>query len=473
MRKIINHRQQNPKINKSRKLDPFVDRMIRGLIILIFVFSFTSSFLLILPFSNRLEKSLINTFSQVSETQEKLFEYKILKEIEIAKSISNRSAIKDAINEYKNNEINFEELKTYTQDKYYEGSQSIDSILKAIRIVDDKIIGEYTHENAKYLNIDEFRLDASHCIFYQDSIPHLYVSSEIIIDGEVVGYDEIIFELQDHLSDIANENVVSRLINNDLKETIIKEGKIIEETEEYLIIYRDKKYYKIYQNDQDINFATRINRSQLLKERDLFVRRLISVNVLSFVVALVIIYEYLVRIALDEIKIGKDELSNAISLVNTDPLTNLYSRRFIEELLSDLFNNYQRSNESPTIIMIDIDDLKVINDKLGHNFGDYAIRSIADALNTSIGQNAYIGRLGCDEFLGVFISNSKEEASLKIDEIKKAVSKIEINLEDTSTILNISIGMTRFEKNDLSIYDSINRADILMYQDKRNKYNGN
>ena len=106
--------------------------------------------------------------------------------------------------------------------------------------------------------------------------------------------------------------------------TIIKEGKIIEETEEYLIIYRDKKYYKIYQNDQDINFATRINRSQLLKERDLFVRRLISVNVLSFVVALVIIYEYLVRIALDEIKIGKDELSNAISLVNKNSSRNQY-----------------------------------------------------------------------------------------------------------------------------------------------------
>ena len=149
-------------------------------------------------------------------------------------------------------------------------------------------------------------------------------------------------------------------------------------------------------------------------------------------------------------------------LAYTDSMTELQNRNAYEEKLKKL--RKPSSNISRiTVIVIDINGLKEINDSYGHFSGDDAIKTVARALKDTLGEKADIYRIGGDEFVCISESNILPY----ISQFKDTISFID---REKLYKLAVSIGYSRFhEKYSKVIDDIICRADEKMYKDKKSK----
>lgn len=149
-------------------------------------------------------------------------------------------------------------------------------------------------------------------------------------------------------------------------------------------------------------------------------------------------------------------------LAYTDSMTEVQNRNAYEERLKKL--RKPNANISRiTVIVVDVNGLKEINDSYGHFSGDDAIKTVAKALRDTIGLKADIFRIGGDEFVCISESNVLPYISQFKDTIYF------INNEKLYN-LSVSIGYSRFhEKYSKVIDDIICRADEKMYKDKKSK----
>lgn len=159
---------------------------------------------------------------------------------------------------------------------------------------------------------------------------------------------------------------------------------------------------------------------------------------------------------------SKSELLHAISI--RDELTGLYNRRGFMQLAAEA-QRRDASGAPSALFFADLNGMKVINDKLGHDMGDHAIRAAAKALSEVFGPDALIARLGGDEF-AVFVSHadaaSMQSASARLEEAVQA-----INASSTTRYrLSISMGVaTNPPHKDIAAL--MQAADAAMYEAKR------
>lgn len=148
-----------------------------------------------------------------------------------------------------------------------------------------------------------------------------------------------------------------------------------------------------------------------------------------------------------------------------DFLTGFYNRHYLEHCLNELDVT---SNFPISIISIDLNDLKQVNDTYGHHMGDYYIKQVA-AVVQSIMPTEYIFRMGGDEFL-VFLPQTNLERTL---EYRKAIYTAigQMRIEDFKP--SIAYGFEIRTSLDMSIYEAIKQADHYMYSNKSNVKNGN
>lgn len=145
-----------------------------------------------------------------------------------------------------------------------------------------------------------------------------------------------------------------------------------------------------------------------------------------------------------------------------ESLTNLYNRRSFEEKIAELIKNGQDG----CIMMVDIDDFKLINDSKGHVIGDKILLELAKFFKELIKDKGFVGRLGGDEF-GFFLEGLKnqEEKLVLQEELSKGVNKIGENF-NLDPKLTVSIGITCLTKNVKSFIDIYQVVDKLMYSNK-------
>ena len=201
------------------------------------------------------------------------------------------------------------------------------------------------------------------------------------------------------------------------------------------------------------------------------IKSLILFTLLPVVSAGVQSYDY--GIILGQVGFTLSELliyfNNQKKEANYDELTGVYNRRAFNKRANKIFY----SNKSMFLMLMDVDDFKIINDKYGHLEGDKALIQIADILNMAINntnKNYSLARYGGDEFVIVGnVQNKNEVAQLiaKIEEEEKKYNK------ETNNKYNIklSIGCALQNDNHTSVEDLIKEADNLMYAKKRKKKN--
>ncbi len=148
-----------------------------------------------------------------------------------------------------------------------------------------------------------------------------------------------------------------------------------------------------------------------------------------------------------------------------DYLTGLYNRMMIKELIE---NELFKSNASGAFLMLDLDNLKRINDFYGHDAGDMAIKTFAGALNKHFGNDSIIGRLGGDEFVA-YVKRFKDEKALKARIRDFAVSLNQYSTGNMKIRCSIGVSVVRSGNKDFNIL--YKQADEAMYYAKKNGKN--
>lgn len=159
-------------------------------------------------------------------------------------------------------------------------------------------------------------------------------------------------------------------------------------------------------------------------------------------------------------------LKKAVWESNYDTLTAIFSRRYGENYIPTLFDEYVGGTVSPAIFLIDIDFLKYINDTYGHDTGDLVIVHVADSIKASIRNEDMLFRWGGDEFVGIIDGLREEHIAPFAEKILKAVSGVNVDAGDTRISAAISIGVSYFQSGDTEYTQAIKRADIAMYRSK-------
>lgn len=152
-------------------------------------------------------------------------------------------------------------------------------------------------------------------------------------------------------------------------------------------------------------------------------------------------------------------------LAVTDPLTALSNRHKLQEVLLGELERASRYNRPLSIIMIDMDELKAINDSFGHPAGDEALKKVSKVITQSIRKVDLAARYGGDEFVIVLPEADTSVAASVAQRIHQEVTKLKIE----SIMLSISLGVASWNKTYTTPELFIEAADRAMYQAKRSE----
>lgn len=172
--------------------------------------------------------------------------------------------------------------------------------------------------------------------------------------------------------------------------------------------------------------------------------------------------------------ISKNTLEGLVKNIETslyrDELTGLYTKRIIYEKLEKLIslNTYPIS-----LIILDIDLFKSINDNYGHIIGDKVLKFFANTINSCIkNENHYLGRFGGEEFIIVLANSNMEESSILAEKIRKKVENSTYDENNLNIKLTCSLGGYTIKNNDnISIENFIHLADKNLYVAKNSGRN--
>ncbi len=152
----------------------------------------------------------------------------------------------------------------------------------------------------------------------------------------------------------------------------------------------------------------------------------------------------------------------------TDGMTGLYNRRYFEEFIRKEAVRANRQNQKFSIIGIDLDHLKKINDVFGHNYGDLAIKTISEVLRNNCRSIDVAARMGGEEFNLILPGVDSQGGLVVAERIRKAIEVIE--LEKIGKI-TASLGVATYFEHSEDIDELLELVDIAMYESKRNGRN--
>ncbi|WP_333570594.1 GGDEF domain-containing protein [Thermodesulfobacterium commune] len=158
------------------------------------------------------------------------------------------------------------------------------------------------------------------------------------------------------------------------------------------------------------------------------------------------------------------QLLNALTTVkkimNTDPLTGVFNRRAINKIIHREISFALRHKLPLSIVMVDIDYFKKINDTYGHEMGDYVLKKIAQTIKKSIRKEDIFGRYGGEEFILILPNTDIEKAYQVAERMRQKIEKIKF--KGIKEKITASFGLTELLPND-NIKSIIQRGDEALY----------
>jgi diguanylate cyclase (GGDEF)-like protein/PAS domain S-box-containing protein len=151
-----------------------------------------------------------------------------------------------------------------------------------------------------------------------------------------------------------------------------------------------------------------------------------------------------------------------------DPLTGLYNRRYLEEVLDREARRAARGAQSLGVLMIDLDHFKSFNDTYGHDAGDAVLRETGASLTRGIRAEDFVFRFGGEEFVVILPTASLEAACARAESLRLKVRDLTVLHQGKSMgMLTISIGVAVFPEHGISPKDLMAAADAALYEAKR------
>lgn len=162
----------------------------------------------------------------------------------------------------------------------------------------------------------------------------------------------------------------------------------------------------------------------------------------------------------------EDELRRISEEVATDPLTQVANRRGLFQAFEREEAQSRRDASSLAIALLDIDNFKKLNDQLGHNTGDAALRFLADRVTSLLRPADTLGRWGGEEFVVLLPGTFADDAQATLTRLQRALSAELFMYEDKQTFITFSAGVTIWREGE-PLEAALERADEALYEAKR------
>ncbi len=159
-----------------------------------------------------------------------------------------------------------------------------------------------------------------------------------------------------------------------------------------------------------------------------------------------------------------------IRMAKIDSLTGIYNRRYLDSRLTEEIERSRRHGNPLSVLMMDIDHFKKINDTQGHLCGDYALRKISELLQELVRTSDILGRYGGEEFCCVLPETTFEQAVVLAERCREQIAASPFSCTDQQSRATISIGVTGMHRDD-TLDSIIKRADDALYQAKHDGRN--
>jgi len=264
---------------------------------------------------------------------------------------------------------------------------------------------------------------------------------------------EDLLEIDDNSFDI---EYINKLLNDEKKLQLCKEKY---KNNFYTIMLRSITHESFENNKAEQYFKNILKHLESLNKQ---LNRDVGIVVASI--------DYLSNIKniMDEPKIIEEEKSEFIAETSTkDELTGLYLRDVFDVFLNKLIEENRRNNEDLSLLMIDIDDFKKVNDTYGHQKGDEVLSKVGNILNDTVREMDFAARYGGEELCIIMPNTNEKNASLIANRIRENISKV--NFDEFS--ITVSIGVSQLNEHITSSKDLISYADKALYKAKHNGKN--
>ncbi len=158
-------------------------------------------------------------------------------------------------------------------------------------------------------------------------------------------------------------------------------------------------------------------------------------------------------------------------LADHDSLTGLRNRRFFEERLAIAVGRCQRYGENATLLLLDLDGFKAVNDAHGHRSGDDVLKAVANAIREQIRASDTPARIGGDEF-AVLLQAAGSEGAAVAEAIRQAIADTIVEVRHGVIGLTASIGTAFLDEQTADVEAALTEADAAMYRDKTSDHSG-
>lgn len=166
------------------------------------------------------------------------------------------------------------------------------------------------------------------------------------------------------------------------------------------------------------------------------------------------------------------ELDHAQRLALIDPLTRIWNRRGVTELLKRRWSETARNGAFTVLVVADIDHFKRINDTYGHQVGDVVIQNVAKSLLTALREEDAVGRIGGEEFLLILTGCSTTEIFRTLERVRIAIAEATIEAEGHALHISMSFGAAAGSPETMESFEQLTQiADKALYAAKHNGRN--
>lgn len=157
--------------------------------------------------------------------------------------------------------------------------------------------------------------------------------------------------------------------------------------------------------------------------------------------------------------------------VNTDFLTQIHNRAAFDKRLEEEFSRFKRYGHIFSLVLLDLDHFKQINDMYGHLAGDKILRATASLLNEEKRSSDFLARYGGEEFAVILPGTGLDAGELVADKFRRKLESATFRYEDVTIHVTLSAGVTMVLDSDDSPQSVVKRADEAIYEAKRNGRN--
>lgn len=150
-----------------------------------------------------------------------------------------------------------------------------------------------------------------------------------------------------------------------------------------------------------------------------------------------------------------------------DPLLQINNRRSYDLKIADTITNYHRTGVPFSLILIDVDHFKKVNDRFGHRAGDKCLQELAKLVESSVRRSDFVARYGGEELVIILPGGVAEDSRILAEKIRERIDKTRFYYQDQVIRITVSLGVTQVKPSDADADELFVRVDEAMYHAKK------